>query len=37
MGTLILPQTGSVYIDANVVIYTVERIQPYASLLDPLW
>ena len=29
MGALILPASGSVYIDANAVIYSVERIEPY--------
>jgi predicted nucleic acid-binding protein len=37
MGALILPPSGCVYIDANAVIYAVEKIEPYASLLDPLW
>jgi predicted nucleic acid-binding protein len=37
MGTLTLPASGSVYVDANVVIYAVEKIEPYYSLLEPLW
>lgn len=37
MGALILPQSGSVYVDANTVIYAVENIEPYASFLAPLW
>lgn len=37
MGALGLPKTGSVYVDANAVIYAVEKIEPFASLLDPLW
>lgn len=37
MGPLRLPLTGLVYIDANVLIYSVERIEPYRSLLEPLW
>lgn len=37
MGTLILPPAGSVYVDANTVIYAVEKIEPYKSFLDPLW
>ena len=37
MGRLILPHTGQVYVDANVVIYAIERIEPYATLLQPLW
>ena len=37
MGTLSLPASGSVYVDANTVIYAVEKIEPYSSLLQPLW
>jgi len=37
MGALMLPASGSVYVDANVVIYAVEKIDPYHSLLEPLW
>ena len=37
MGTLILPPSGSVYIEANTVIYAVEKIEPYSSFLIPLW
>lgn len=37
MGSLILPPSGSVYIDANSVIYAVEKIEPYHSFLAPLW
>ncbi len=37
MGTLTLPASGSVYIDANAVIYSVERIEPYHQLLAPMW
>lgn len=37
MGTLNLPASGSVYVDTNTVIYAVEKIEPYASLLQPLW
>lgn len=37
MGSLSLPASGSVYVDANIVIYAVERTAPYDSLLDPLW
>ena len=37
MGTLTLPINGSVYVDANTVIYAVENIQPYATFLAPLW
>jgi len=37
VGTLTLPAAGSVYIDANVTIYSVEKIEPYWTLLRPLW
>lgn len=37
MGSLSLPLTGPIYVDANAVIYAVEKVEPYRSLLDPLW
>lgn len=37
MGSLILPPFGCVYVDTNPVIYTVEKVEPYRSFLDPLW
>ncbi|MCG3130624.1 MAG: hypothetical protein FLDDKLPJ_01390 [Phycisphaerae bacterium] len=37
MGSLILPSTGSVYVDANMVIYAVEKVAPYSEMLEPLW
>lgn len=37
MGSIVLPTSGLVYIDAQVVIYSVERRQPYASILQPFW
>ena len=37
MGPLILPASGLVYIDANAIIYSVERIEPYRELLAPMW
>jgi predicted nucleic acid-binding protein len=37
VGTLTLPATGLVYVDANAVIYAVEKIEPHSSLLGPLW
>ena len=37
MGPLRLPPAGLVYVDANVLIYSVERIEPYRSLLEPMW
>ena len=37
MGPLTLPTGGPVYIDANAIIYSVERIEPYRELLAPMW
>jgi predicted nucleic acid-binding protein len=37
VGSLGLPPSGSVYLDANCVIYAVEKIPPYDRLLEPLW
>ena len=37
MGPLILPTGGPVYVDANAIIYSVERVEPYRSLLAPMW
>ena len=37
MGGLTLPSTGPVYLDASGFIYSVERIEPYRTLLEPLW
>ena len=37
MGTLTLPSTGPVYLDASGFIYSVERIEPYRTLLEPMW
>ena len=37
MGKLNLPTSGQAYIDANIVIYSVEKVQPYCSLLFPFW
>ena len=37
MGSLTLPSSGPVYLDANGFIYSVERIEPYRTLLVPLW
>jgi hypothetical protein len=36
VGSLTLPG-GAVYVDANAVIYSIERIEPYHTLLLPLW
>ena len=37
MGRLTLPRSGLVYLDASPVIYSVEKIEPYYSLLEPMW
>lgn len=37
MGKLNLPTSGQAYIDANIAIYSVEKIEPYRSLLFPFW
>ena len=37
MGSLTLPSSGPVYLDASGFIYSVERIQPYSDLLEPMW
>ena len=37
MGTLIVPGSGLVYLDANSIIYSVEKHPVYWPLLEPLW
>ncbi len=37
MGSLTLPASGLVYLDANGLIYSVERVEPYRTLLQPMW
>jgi len=37
VGSLTLPATGLVYLDANPIIYTVEKHPVYGPLLVPLW
>ena len=37
MGQLVLPAFGNVYVDANCIIYSVEKVAPFAELLRPLW
>ena len=37
MGALILPSTGPVYLDSNVIIYSAERVAPYDNLVKPVW
>lgn len=37
MGKLILPARGTVYVDANALIYRVEEIEPYLARTRELW
>jgi predicted nucleic acid-binding protein len=37
MGSLILPGSGPIYLDAAGFIYSVEKIEPYCTMLEPLW
>lgn len=37
MEPLILPSTGLVDVDASSLIYSVERVEPYRTLLEPMW
>jgi predicted nucleic acid-binding protein len=37
VGALTLPSSGLVYLDANPIIYTVEKHPVYGPLLQPLW
>lgn len=37
MGTLTLPPSGPVFLDASGVIYSVERIPAYSDSLKPMW
>jgi predicted nucleic acid-binding protein len=37
VGSLSLPASGLVYLDANSLIYTVEKHPIYGPLLQPLW
>ena len=37
MGPLTLSAGGLVYLDANGLIYSVERVEPYGTLLEPIW
>lgn len=37
MGSLTLPFAGLVYLDASGLIYSVERVEPYRTLLEPMW
>ncbi len=37
MGRLTLPSTGPDYLDASGFTYSVERIEPYRTLLEPMY
>ncbi len=37
MGSLNLPESGRIYFDANAVIYSVEKLEPFWSVLEPAW
>ena len=37
MGPLNLPLAGLVYIDANGLIYSLERVEPYRTLPESMW
>ncbi len=37
MGSLTLPDSGSVYLDSSAVIYSVELIEPYLTVMTPVW
>ncbi len=37
MAQLSVPGTGPVYLDACVFIYSVEGLEPYRTMLEPMW
>ena len=37
MGPMTLPLHGAVYLDTSAIIYSVERNEPYFTLLAPAW
>jgi predicted nucleic acid-binding protein len=37
VGSVNLPLSGRVYVDTQIVVYTVDRHPQFASILDPLW
>jgi len=37
MGRIVLPPSGIVYVDAQIVIYTVDRNAKYAPVCRPIW
>ena len=37
MEHITLPDSGPIYLDTSAFIYSVERVEPYYSLLEPMW
>lgn len=37
MGSLSYPLNGPIYIDANILIYSIELVPPYVATLDAFW
>ena len=37
MGPITLPSHGAIYLDTSAIIYSVERNEPYLTLLAPVW
>ena len=37
MGPLILPPSGTVYVDTQILIYTVERHPTFLPIIEPIW
>lgn len=37
MGPMSLPSHGAIYLDTSAIIYSVERNEPYFTLLAPAW
>lgn len=37
MGSLMVPPSGTVYVDTSILIYTVEEASGYLEALKPLW
>ena len=37
MGSMSLPTSGRIYLDASALIYSIERHPVFGAMLDPLW
>ena len=37
MGSIELPSDGAIYLDTSAIIYSVERNEPYLTLMAPVW